>query len=61
LAAALLDRAERLLAQWLPGGRRDGAEWRCGALTGEPGDSFGVNLRTGVWSDFATATTRAAT
>src|SRR5205085_4293463 len=53
LAAELLARAEQLAAEWLPGGRRDGAEWRCGSLRGEPGDSFAVNVRTGVWSEFA--------
>ncbi|MGH7092191.1 MAG: DUF7146 domain-containing protein, partial [Stellaceae bacterium] len=41
----------------LPGGCREGAEWRCGSTAGEPGHSLGVHLigeRAGVWSDFAT-------
>ena len=36
LCRALLDRAETLVPQWLPGGRRQGAEWICGDLTGGP-------------------------
>jgi putative DNA primase/helicase len=52
LAAELLARAETLVPDWLPGGRRDVAEWRCGSLDGEAGDSCAVNLRTGVWADF---------
>ena len=31
-----------------------GREWTCGALSGEPGQSCRVNLRTGRWCDFAT-------
>lgn len=53
LAAALLDRAEQLVADWLPGGRKDGPEWRCGSLSGEAGGSCSVNLVTGQWGDFA--------
>ncbi len=40
----------------LPNGHRDGAEWRCGSIQGEPGKSLGVHLagaKAGVWSDFA--------
>ena len=51
--AALAD-AEGLVATWLSGGRKNGHEWQCGNLNGEPGGSMSVNLRTGVWSDFAT-------
>ncbi len=43
----------------LPNGRRDGPEWRCGSVEGEPGKSLGVRLagaRAGVWSDFADGT-----
>jgi predicted P-loop ATPase len=53
LAAALLDRAEPLVAQWLPGGVRRGHEWVCGSLGGEEGSSCSVNLVTGQWADFA--------
>ena len=52
LSAELLDRAEQLVAEWLPGGKKDGQEWRCGSLSGDPGKSLAVNLRTGMWSDF---------
>ena len=27
-----------------PNGRREGAEWRCGSVQGEPGKSLGVHL-----------------
>lgn len=53
LARALLDRAETLVPQWLPGGRRNGAEWVCGDLAGGPGGSCSVNLVTGAWADFS--------
>ncbi len=53
LAAALLDRAEVLVPQWLPGGRRRGHEWVCGDLGGGEGESLSVNLVTGLWCDFA--------
>src|SRR4029077_1463675 len=41
----------------LPGGHREGHEWRGGSVSGEPGRSLGVHLdgtKAGVWSDFAT-------
>ncbi|MES2709764.1 MAG: hypothetical protein V4726_24415 [Verrucomicrobiota bacterium] len=54
VAILALARAESLVTQWLPGGKRAGAEWKCGSLQGEPGKSTSVNLTTGMWSDFAT-------
>jgi predicted P-loop ATPase len=54
VAQAALAAADRLVPQWLPGGKRAGHEWRCGSLAGDAGDSLGVNLRTGAWADFAT-------
>ncbi|MCJ2059802.1 hypothetical protein MKL09_25140 [Methylobacterium sp. J-048] len=56
VAAAALSHAEAIVTRWLPGGRREGAEWvvrnpRRG--DGKPG-SFKVNLRNGRWGDFAT-------
>ena len=54
LAAALLDRVEHLVPRWLPGGKRDGHEWKCGNLQGGEGSSAGVNMHTGKWADFAT-------
>lgn len=56
IAAAALQRAEVLLAEWLPEGRRDGHEWK--ALNPTRGDSavgsFSININTGLWADFAT-------
>jgi hypothetical protein len=44
-----------VVGQWLPAGRRYGAEWA--ALNPRRNDrrigSFRVNLRTGAWADFA--------
>ncbi|MGT2507897.1 VapE domain-containing protein [Cupriavidus basilensis] len=55
VAQAALDRAEDLLSQWLPDGRREVREWS--ALNPTRGDatrgSFKVNLDTGRWSDFS--------
>lgn len=57
IAAQLADRAETLCRHLLPGGRREGAEWRCGSVQGEPGKSLGIHLngaKAGRWADFAT-------
>lgn len=54
VADAALNAAERLVSSWLPGGKRAGHEWQCGSLSGEPGNSLSVNLKTGAWADFAT-------
>src|SRR5690242_2501179 len=48
-----LARAESLLHSWLPNGHIEGREFRCGNLNGDGGKSFGVNLDTGRWADFA--------
>lgn len=56
LAALLAARISDLAPELLPGGVREGAEWRCGSLAGERGRSLAVHLtggRAGVWSDFA--------
>lgn len=53
IADAALGRSELLVSQWLPNGRREGHEWRCGDLSGNAGSSLSVNLNTGVWADFA--------
>lgn len=56
IAEAALSRAQTLVPQWLPGGESSGQEYK--ALNPTRGDrskgSFSVNLRSGVWSDFAT-------
>lgn len=54
LAGALLGRAEVLVGQWLPGGKREGREYKCGSLSGGAGSSCSVNLDNGRWADFAT-------
>ena len=50
---------ERLVRDWLPSGRREGDEWV--AINPTRGDkkrgSFKINLRKGVWSEFATGET----
>ena len=53
LADRLLADADRLLAQWLPNGRRQGTEYKAGSVAGEAGGSLSINLRTGRWADFA--------
>ena len=50
----LLGRAEQLVPNWLPNGKRAGREWQVGSLSGKPGESLSINLNTGVWKDFAT-------
>lgn len=55
IAAAALAQAESLVREWLPDGKREGAEWT--ALNPTRNDqhpgSFKINLHTGRWSDFA--------
>jgi putative DNA primase/helicase len=52
----LLSRAEFLIPQWLPDGKRVGHEWVARNSTRQDAHlgSFKVNLRTGEWADFAT-------
>ncbi len=57
IAQLALAAAETLVPQWLPEGKRAGAEWQALNPTradGKPG-SFSVNLQTGAWADFATS------
>jgi putative DNA primase/helicase len=53
IANDALARASSLLPSLLPAGRKDGNEWVCGDLKGNEGDSLKVNMRTGLWMDFA--------
>ena len=53
LAHALLARVDTLLERWLPGGVREGHEYKCADMAGGRGRSMSVNMDSGVWSDFA--------
>ena len=55
IASMLASRAEDVCRWLLPNGVREGHEWCCGDLSGEPGRSLKVNLsgKAGVWRDFA--------
>ncbi|NKE43556.1 hypothetical protein HB662_02125 [Roseomonas frigidaquae] len=50
---AALPHLGTLCIRWLPGGKQQGDEWRCGDLRGTPGRSCSVNLASGKWADFA--------
>jgi len=55
IVAQLIGHAGALCRELLPAGHREGAEWRCGSVQGEPGKSLGVCMsgaKAGVWSDF---------
>lgn len=54
VAQIALGQSLPLVSTWLPAGRKINSEWQCGSLNGEEGSSFSVNLKTGIWSDFAT-------
>ena len=47
------ERLEALCRYLLPGGHKEGHRWLAGSIFGEPGRSFDVNLRTGVFGDWA--------
>ena len=42
-----------LLFRWFPAGKVDGHEFKVGNLTGSPGKSLSINIKTGQWADFA--------
>lgn len=53
----LADRAQSVAEMLLPGGKKEGPEWRAGSVDGEKGQSLGVHLhgqKAGIWQDFAT-------
>lgn len=54
LSARLLQDAESLVNDWIPGGKIEGSEYVIGNLNGDSGDSCKINIRTGKWKDFAT-------
>jgi hypothetical protein len=45
---------ETLCHYLLPSGHKEGHRWIVGSIDGEPGHSFDVNLRTGLFGDWAT-------
>jgi hypothetical protein len=56
IARMLARDIDRLVAQLLPNGHREGHEWRCGSVAGEAGGSLGVHLtghKAGIWCDFS--------
>ncbi|MFJ2456435.1 AAA family ATPase [Pseudomonas protegens] len=57
ISKRLADRAPEVARYLLPGGKRNGSEWRVGDVSGEKGQSLGVHLageKAGLWQDFAT-------
>lgn len=57
ISEMLAARVEDVCAWLLPGGRKNGSEYRAGSVAGGAGDSLGVNLhgKPGIWKDFAGA------
>jgi len=53
LASALLARADTLVPEWFPAGKRRGREYVVGNLAGDAGSSLSINLTNGKWADFA--------
>lgn len=51
----LQERVLEVVQHLLPHGKREGGEWVCGNLDGQPGRSLKVNVtnKVGVWCDFA--------
>ena len=58
LSTQLAERAPSVAEYLLPRGKRQGAEWKAGSVSGEAGQSLSVRLtgaKRGVWCDFASA------
>ena len=51
--SAALAAMPAVLRRQFPAGKVEGAEYCVGNLHGDPGRSLKINLRTGVWRDFA--------
>lgn len=52
----LVARTEEVCALLLPNGKRRGAEWLCGSVSGEAGESLKIHLsgtKAGLWADFS--------
>ena len=54
LASELLNQSTSLLYEWFPAGKVNGNEFEVGDLSGSPGRSLRINIRTGKWADFST-------
>lgn len=52
ISDSLLSSAYETLPKWLPGGKILGHEYVCGGIEGGAGDSFRINMKTGVWAEF---------
>ena len=50
---AALSNLPALLAGWFPAGKMQGKEYVLGDLSGAPGGSLSINVRTGTWKDFS--------
>lgn len=53
LLGKLNAQCSELIPKLFPQGKRKGSEWTLGSLSGEPGSSLSINLKTGLWADFA--------
>ena len=56
LSDVMASRMAQICEYLLPNGRKAGAEWKCGSVNGEQGQSLSVRLsgsKSGVWSDFS--------
>lgn len=51
--AAALSCLQSLVEEWFPAGHKEGHEFKVGSISGEPGRSLSINLRTGNWKDFS--------
>ena len=56
VAQLLAERVGDVAAYLLPGGKKHGAEWKAGSVSGDAGQSLSVRLsgaKKGIWADFA--------
>jgi hypothetical protein len=55
VALAAASHSDAILRRWLPNGRREGCEWvvRNPTRSDRRPGSFKINVKTGVWADFA--------
>ena len=58
VAKKLQLRAESILKDWFPNGKKLGNEFLVGSLNGEAGQSLRINMGTGQWADFSNQTDR---